>query len=1336
VTNAGHGHETEVDTYDTDGKHVLSATTTTLAAVCPPSGVAGTPGTSQSRSTYGSFDGELVSELDGDNPVAVCDVQTTRADGYRYDGSCVASVVGGTGPVVAVCGTSGVPHRADLYTHDQYGGVLTDDRQTNGASPWEVVDRTVYTWNDAVSATATSATGTYLIDLPAYTATSDGPDTVRLGCSERGYDGHAYTSGNSNPNLTGGEVTSTTRFTSGCGTSGGGWVPSGPVTTTATYNGYGTPITSDDADANAGNAAHLGCLPGFGTTTYSVCDGVDQTYGALPIWHKDALNQISYTNYDTSGSLGLAGGFGRWPVSTEDFNGQTTTFGYDTLGRMTSETLPGETSGETTESWSYTTWCASLSAANSPCVEVDDSKRYGSGSTDTVTSRAFYDGAGRLAETRSPGPSGQDVVAYADYDAAGHFTFESSSYFVAAYGGAAGPAAYSVPDTTQVGTSTVYDGAERVTSVTDAVGHVTATSYAPAQGLNGDTGYYEATTITDPQGHQRVTLTDAVGRETYDERYTGTAAPYTLYAATKYYYDLLGGLTEILPPNGVGPVTYAYDAAGRKTALSDPDRGNETYMYDADGNLMAASDARGAAGTVYAGYDGLDRLAWRNTTNTSTGAYVTYTYDSTANGNDGVGNLTAEHFAGTPGGPNAGLSGSYAYVYDARGQTTSIAETIGSTTYTAGASYDDAGDLISETYPDGETKSDTYGAQGWLQSVQTRQGSTITTLLSNLTYGGPAGPYGAVTGASVGNGTYTYSAGYDLLLRPTWTLLTRARDGATAFYQSRTYDARSDLTALQTDVQGKTDYQAFCYDDQSRLIWASSASGTIPCGGTNSAGTLSGAQYTQSFTYDVLGRLTVGPLGNYTYGDGAHVHAATAIGSSWMAAYDAAGDMTCRAATSVTTCAGGSPTGAPLTYDNGGQLAQWQSAPGGSPSAAATYLYDGEGNRVEAQTTQNGTTTTTAYIGGLEEVSTTGTQTSTTTYYYAGSQRIALAVNGAVSYLASDQLGTTNVALDANGNTTAVVLDAPYGTTRYASGSMPGSYGFTGQHSDAATTGLDYYDARYYDPVAGQFASADTALDGLDRYEYVGDNPEIGTDPTGHFDSGGLLWCAQVCTFILSIVRGILGAPGEALPAAFRPAPESSAPTAQQVAEGITQSQQNPESGDWPGATGGHSDPTDSGTPTRPGGDDNPPWKGSSGGRNKGSSNKPPANTDNKRPSGKAYGARGGNKRINMFQRVNGVDAGDPAGIYVPAPIPWRTIQLPGGPDAPAQSPQPGWQQVWDGVQQWGSNVGEAWNTFWNNFNQPAPAPCTCGAPGAGGGDDGEGDPIEDPLRPDIPLLD
>jgi len=62
---------------------------------------------------------------------------------------------------------------------------------------------------------------------------------------------------------------------------------------------------------------------------------------------------------------------------------------------------------------------------------------------------------------------------------------------------------------------------------------------------------------------------------------------------------------------------------------------------------------------------------------------------------------------------------------------------------------------------------------------------------------------------------------------------------------------------------------------------------------------------------------------------------------------------------------------------------------------------------------------------------------------------------------------------------------------------MPTAKGFTGQRADASTSGLDYYGARYYDPVIGQFASADTK-EGPNRFGYVGGNPETLVDPTGH----------------------------------------------------------------------------------------------------------------------------------------------------------------------------------------------------------------------------------------------
>ena len=62
---------------------------------------------------------------------------------------------------------------------------------------------------------------------------------------------------------------------------------------------------------------------------------------------------------------------------------------------------------------------------------------------------------------------------------------------------------------------------------------------------------------------------------------------------------------------------------------------------------------------------------------------------------------------------------------------------------------------------------------------------------------------------------------------------------------------------------------------------------------------------------------------------------------------------------------------------------------------------------------------------------------------------------------------------------------------------------FTGQEKDDST-GLIYFNARYYDPSLGRFISPDTIIDGdgtnfadFNRYAYVKNNPINFTDPTG-----------------------------------------------------------------------------------------------------------------------------------------------------------------------------------------------------------------------------------------------
>lgn len=314
--------------------------------------------------------------------------------------------------------------------------------------------------------------------------------------------------------------------------------------------------------------------------------------------------------------------------------------------------------------------------------------------------------------------------------------------------------------------------------------------------------------------------------------------------------------------------------------------------------------------------------------------------------------------------------------------------------YQLQSTFDDAGNVLSQTYPTGEVVTTGYSAQGWLTGLSTSQGST--TLLSNAAYRQGAnqfgGPAGQMTRASLGNGTYQYSASYDALVRATDLKVTNGSGSTTFFEQARGFDGAGNVKSATTTVPAGTDNQAFCYDAQNRLTWAG-ATGTPPCG-TLTPGTLTAAQYQQSFGYDTLGRLTSGPLGTYVYGSSGHLHAASAIGSAWTGGYDAAGNLTCRAPSGSTTCAG-PQTCAQLAYDNQGALAAWQNTPS-NPTGTNGFLYDNQGNRVEQQVTQSGTTTTTVYVGNVEQGATSGASTTTTTYYYANGRRIARGARGRV----------------------------------------------------------------------------------------------------------------------------------------------------------------------------------------------------------------------------------------------------------------------------------------------------------------------------------------------------
>jgi RHS repeat-associated protein len=112
---------------------------------------------------------------------------------------------------------------------------------------------------------------------------------------------------------------------------------------------------------------------------------------------------------------------------------------------------------------------------------------------------------------------------------------------------------------------------------------------------------------------------------------------------------------------------------------------------------------------------------------------------------------------------------------------------------------------------------------------------------------------------------------------------------------------------------------------------------------------------------------------------------------------------------------------------------------------------------------------------------------------------------GTLNYLLGDHLGSTSLVTYATGHNPIETRYKAWGETRYASGTTPTKYQYTGQYSYVSDFGLHFYNARWYDSSLGRFAQADTIIpeqsqgvQAWDRFAYTNNNPIRYTDPSGH----------------------------------------------------------------------------------------------------------------------------------------------------------------------------------------------------------------------------------------------
>jgi RHS repeat-associated protein len=800
-------------------------------------------------------------------------------------------------------------------------------------------------------------------------------------------------------------------------------------------------------------------------TTYSY----SSTFaGAYLTQECNALNQRTSYNYDSN--IGLA-------VSTTDPNQQPTTYAYEIMSRLSGVTNPD--GGGTTITYNDTASPPNALATTKITSSLNK------------VSTTVVDGIGRLTQTQLN--SDPDGVDYTDvtYDANGRKASESNPHRSAQSG-------------TDGTTTYLYDPLNRITTATKQDTSTVSTTYAD-----------NCTTVMDEAGKKRQSCTDGLGRLT-----AVTEDPSGLAYVTNYFYDTLDNLTCVEQHGGVTGTgcssppgndrtspwrvrRFTYDSLSRLLTSSNPESGAISYYYDSNGNVLtktapAPNQTGSSTVTTNYNYDQLNRLIKESYSDGSTPT-VQFGYD----GNSLTGCTTAP----------PGLTDSYPV-----GRRTSMCDGSGAASW----KHDQMGRIKQERRTIGTVKgdyeTDVYNLDGSVASL-TALGYAIA-----YTYNGAAraktaknsadsfnyvtsanyAPFGGLTAMSMGPKPITVSNSYNSRLQP--ALLSASTSAATIV--SLSYDFHSSTHADNGNV-----YQIVNNRDGNR---------------------------TQNFLYDSLNRIqqayTNGPNWGETFGPTA-TNPGVPPSSPGI---DAWGNLTNRSAVNgktnyeppncpaivnnqLTTCS--------LSYDaagnvrsNGATTYVFDAENRLISAAGMSYIYDGDGKRVEKCTggqtpgTCTANATGTLYWTGwgsdpLAETDLAGNILEN--YVFFNGTRMARREPGTsptFHFYFSDHLGTHSIVTNANGTMPPQEESDyyPYGREIPVSGADSNHYKFTGKERDSES-GLDEFGARYYASPLGRFMTPDWATTPIDvpyadfgnpqslnLYSYVKNNPTTTRDPDGH----------------------------------------------------------------------------------------------------------------------------------------------------------------------------------------------------------------------------------------------
>lgn len=558
--------------------------------------------------------------------------------------------------------------------------------------------------------------------------------------------------------------------------------------------------------------------------------------------------------------------------------------------------------------------------------------------------------------------------------------------------------------------------------------------------------------------------TDALGRvmdHDYDplgRLVKTTQAAGSSPSSSTFEYDAQDNILAVTDPRGL-TTRYLYNGFGDLIQLVSPDTGVATYQYDSAGNRVGVVDARG--GRKSNRYDALNRL-----TSVSYGdaaQNLAYTYDVVdpscgPGGSFSVGRLSRMEDG----------SGITRYCYDRFGNVTRKEQVAGGISLSIKYGYNKIGRVDSITYPDGMMVDYVRDMGGRVREVGVElKGGTRQTLLT----GAKQHAFGPSAGWTFGSGR-KMSRNVDGDYRPK-EIISEVAGGLNLGFN---WDAVGNLIGL-SDAGGPAPLQvAFEYDQFDRLINFRDALTKVAI---------------ESYAYDVAGNRVqfadgAGPQ-NYDYP--LDSHRLTSVGGI-KRNYDPVGNTT-----------------------NIGDLREFQYNSANRTSVvkyagnvAASYLYNGKGERVRQQ---RGTSSVTTiydeegrWLGDFDE---NGVSKQLAAWFEG--MPVGLVSNGHLNYVEPDHLGTPRVVIDPRRDVAVWRWD-PAGEA--FGNSLPNQdpdndleefvfdLRFPGhRYDEVSVSHYNYF--RDYDPTSGRYLQSDRIglAGGQNTYVYSENTPLVAFDPDG-----------------------------------------------------------------------------------------------------------------------------------------------------------------------------------------------------------------------------------------------